>query len=306
MSPEGTSLGFQLGLTIVLVAGASGGLVSAAAMLIDAGIDDKRHYIAAKRIPMPVFLFARALIGVGGGVAVLFAALSIGRYSGPPTSVDLLSLSALCFIAGSIGHRILPRVAAQLERQISEVKEKVEAVEDRAERAEQEAVNATREVQLAREVGLARTILASHVDAPALLERTRETLEQLRQQHPRDRGVNIVLARLYMKHLKDLERAEQVLTSFIERLVRDHRHDADQADAWFNLACYYSLALRDARGDARAKLIDKALPALRKSIAILATNLDDAATDPDLQALRETPEWVAWHGTALMMPSTIA
>lgn len=286
------------GLTIVIVAGGLGGLVYGVAALVDGGRKAGGKYHCVHDVPVPLFLLSKGLVGVGGGMAALLAALTVGRYLEPPKSTDLLSLVGLCFVAGYIGHRILPAVAARLERDLAETKNEVaetknevaetkkEVAETKKEvaEAEQATIQLKNQINMGLEVSRAQQILAERQNATTNeVERIRGTLEGYRNDYPLDRSLAIVLGRLYMWILHDRDSAIRVLREFIDHKKRANLLDRDVSDAWFNIGCY---TCTEVEGKRDAGWEDDALAALKVSIAINPSNAADAVTDKDFEPLR--------------------
>ena len=279
-------LPFFEGLVIVGTSGTLGGLVSAIYAMADGGKSGDGKYTAVKGVPVWLFLTARCSVGFGGAIAVLFAALSVNKFTGS-SDVDLLSLAALSFVAGTIGHRLLPIVAAQLERQIGDIKQKVEKAQSQAEGAERKAEALEPQISMGREVGAARQYVASDAESPTFTQTIRETLEKFRPQFPLDRGLHFELARLYIKKLRNRGAAVSVLQSFIESKAKAGLTDRDSADAWFNIACYLAIPLPGDDPKTGEGWPEKILSALKTSIEIYPKNAQDALTDKDLESLRE-------------------
>jgi len=286
LASQNSSLEFSTGLEIVGTSGAMGGMVAAVYALADGGRTKDGKYSAAKGVPVLLFLTARCLVGFGGAIAALFAALSVNKFNGA-SDVDLLSLAALSFVAGSIGHRLLPVVAAQVEKQIGDIRQKAEQAQNRAENAERKADALHTQIDMGREVGAARQYVASASESPTFTEATKETLESFREGFPLDRGLHFELARLYMKKIHDRPKAISVLKSFIESKAKAGLNDRDVADAWFNIACYHARPLQGDKAEERKGWEERALAALKISIEIYPSNAQGALQDNDLEGLRE-------------------
>lgn len=271
-------LQYSSGLEIVIIAGSLGGLVSAIGALIEGGVE-KGHYIAARGVPVWLFLFGRCVVGIGGATAVILAALSVNKFTGS-TDIDLLALTALCFVAGSIGYRLLPIVAAQLERRLGEVEKK-------AERADKAAKQGSDLASVTSNVLIALQVLDRKEELTGVVEQTVTQLETLSHQFPQERALHIVLARLYAEKKQDYDAAIAVLRRFLKS--KGSQKDKDVADVEFNIACYASLQLaKETRENKRTELEKEGVEALTESLRILPGNRNDAKTDPDLAALRET------------------
>jgi hypothetical protein len=273
------TLHYWNGLEIVIVAGGLGGLVSAIGALIEAG-KENGEYIAARGVPVGLFIFGRWAVGVGGAAAVLLAALSVNKFTGS-SDIDLLALTTLCFVAGSIGYRLLPMVAAQLEKRLGEVEKK-------AAQADKAAKEGSGQAAVTSNVLIALQVLDRNEELAAVVDQTIHQLEALSQQFPQERALHIVLARLYAEKKQDYSNAIAVLRRFLK--AKGALKDKDVSDAEFNIACYISLKLaKETVAAKRNELEKEGVEALAESLRIVPGSLKDARTDPDLTALRETP-----------------
>ena len=178
---------------------------------------------------------------------------------------------------------------------------------DQATRGLEEAVgeiDALREVD--RDVNTAMLELGDpaqeKVHSVGYVEQLIKILENHLRRFPLQRRLNLVLARLYYEGEKRIDKAVEVLVSFIGRKKAANQSDRDLADAYFNLACYYSKMMGAASDDnARKGLEAKALGALEESIQILPKNAEDVTTDPDLDDFRKSTTgkaFLAKHGLA--------
>jgi hypothetical protein len=272
------TLHYWSGLGIVIFAGGTGGIVSAIGALVEGGVE-RGDYIAARGVPVRYFILGRCVVGIGGAVAVLLAALSVNKFTGS-SDIDLLALTALCFVAGSIGYRLLPIVAAQLERRLGEVEKK-------AERADKTAKEGSDQAAVTSNVLIALQVLDRKEELAAVVNQTISQLDALSSQFPQERALHIVLARLYAEKKQDYDNAIAVLRKFIKS--KGSQKDKDVADAGFNIACYISLKLAtETSGEARAELEADGIATLAETLRITPGSLNDARSDPDLAALRET------------------
>lgn len=274
------NLHYSAGLLIAAIAGGLGGLVSGIGALVEGGKEDE-GYVVAKGVSVGMFIFGRCVVGVGGAAAVLLAALSVNKFTGS-SDVDLLALTALCFVAGSIGHRLLPMVAAQLEKRLGEVEKK-------ADRAAKTAKEGADMASVTRNVLVALQLLAQTEELTSIVDHTIGELEKLARQFPQERPVHIVLGRLYAVKKHNYDKAITVLRRFIKQ--KGKARDKDVSDALFNIACWVSLKLgQETKEDKKAALREEGTKALAESLAIVPGNLKDAKSDPELAALRETEE----------------
>jgi len=281
MNVSAQQLHYLTGLLVVCVAGFLGGLVSAIGAMIESGRDSHGRYIATKGVPVWFFLLGRSVVGIGGATAVLLASLSVNKFTGS-SDIDLLALSALCFVAGSIGYRLLPMVAAQLEKRIGEAEKKAEEAVKKVEKTSDS-------VELAKVVVSAMGVLDRKEQMPAIVDQTIDNLERLSKEFPTERSLHIVLGRMYREKKQDFDKAISVLRGFIKR--KGKARDKDVADAYFNIACYQSLMAKVQTGEAKQKLIEEGLSALRSSLEIVPENDQDARTDDDLEELRAAPNF---------------
>ncbi|HXE65297.1 MAG TPA: hypothetical protein VN519_17255 [Bryobacteraceae bacterium] len=272
------TLHYWNGLEIVIIAGGLGGLVSAIGALVEGGME-KGYYVAARGVPVWVFIFGRCVVGIGGATAIILAALSVNKFTGS-SDVDLLALTALCFVAGSIGYRLLPIVAAQLEKRLGEVEKK-------AERADKAAKEGSDQAAVTSNVLIALQLLDRKEELSAVVDQTISRLEALAQQFPQERALHIVLARLYAEKKQDYGSAIAVLRRFLKGKGR--QKDKDVSDVEFNIACYLSLTLaKETSETKRSDLERQSIEALAECLRIVPGSLNDARTDPDLAALRNT------------------
>jgi hypothetical protein len=160
-----------------------------------------------------MFIVGRCVVGVGGAAAVLLAALSVNKFTGS-SAVDLLASTTLCFVAGSIGYRLLPIVAAQLEKRLGEVEKKA----DKAVKAAKEGADLA---SVTSSVLSALQVLDRPEELNAVVDRTIGDLEKLSLQFPQERALHIVLGRLYAEKKHDYHRAISVLRKYItKRCIR--------------------------------------------------------------------------------------
>jgi hypothetical protein len=275
-APE--TLHYWNGLEIIIFAGGLGGLVSAIGALIEGGKEND-HYVATRGVPVSFFVFGRCVVGIGGAAAVILAALSVNKFTGS-SDIDLLAVTALCFVAGSIGYRLLPMVAAQLEKRLGEVEKK-------AEQADKTAKQGSGQAAVTSNVLIALQVLDRKEELSAVVNQTISQLETLSQQFPQERSLHIVLARLYAEKKQDHNDAIAVLRRFVK--AKGAQKDKDVSDAQFNIACYISSKLANETGETkRSELEKEGVEALTESLRIVPGSLNDARTDPDLAALRDT------------------
>ncbi len=256
-------LHYSAGLLIAAIAGGLGGLVSGVGALVEGGKEDG-HYVVVKGVSVQMFIFGRCVVGIGGAAAILLAALSVNKFTGS-SDVDLLALTALCFVAGSIGYRLLPMVAAQLEKRLGEVEKKA----DRAAKTAKEGADLA---SVTSTVLVALQLLDRNEELIAIVDRTIGELETLSGKFPQERALHIVLGRLYAVKKHDYDKAIAVLRKFIRK--KGKAKDKDVADALFNIACYISLKLaQETNEDKKAALGEEGTKALADCLAIVPGNL---------------------------------
>jgi hypothetical protein len=226
------------------------------------------------------------MIGIGGAVAILFVALDTTEYHGNLASADKLSLLALCFIAGSIGHRLLPMVAKQLEAKVERANQNAAEAKQDASTAKltaNEAVGKAAVAQSQNDANLnifkALQYLSQKQTDASTTEKFRKDLEDLRAELPHYRPLNIVLARIYRLKLNDLGSAIKVLTDFVRnKEAQGQAQDEDTGAAMFNLACYYSLLAVNATQDNEKDDLRKlAIGSLEKATELLGPGKIDYA-----------------------------
>src|SRR2546425_313049 len=83
------------------------------------------HSIISKQSGFPNFLelVVEALIGVGGGAAVVLASIWLNKFDYNNTEQNKLFLIVLGTVAGFIGYRLLPLVAKGLEERVTSAQE---------------------------------------------------------------------------------------------------------------------------------------------------------------------------------------
>jgi tetratricopeptide (TPR) repeat protein len=106
-----------------------------------------------------------------------------------------------------------------------------------------------------------------------------DQLERLRTEEPLSPQLHIVLGNAY-RNLGDLVRAAGILSEYISRKESAGQFDKDLSNAYYNRACYFVLG-----GD-----VERGLDDLKKSFRLRPDNLETAATDADLAAVRDRLE----------------
>jgi tetratricopeptide (TPR) repeat protein len=296
MNMAQAQLHFATGLWIVCIAGSLGGLISGIGAMVESGLDDTGAYLAIKGVPVWFFLLGRCVVGIGGATAVLLASLSVNKFTGS-SDIDLLALSALCFVAGSIGYRLLPMVAAQLEKRLGEAERKVDRAVKEVEQNKGEIAVTRDEANL--QAKLAVSMASQLVEAFGYLEnkdfsssqteKLINSMSSLLEHFPTNRPLNILLSRLWEDAAKNRQRAMQVLRAYVEEKTKiGQGTDTDVATAYWNLANYYEFDFKKTQDMQYRK---EAIRALSKALEISpAMYLDDLSQDPDFGELAASEE----------------
>jgi hypothetical protein len=217
-----SQLRYATGVLIVIAAGALGGLVAGIGALAEGGkTTDRREYLATRGVSTRFFLFARTVVGVGGATAVLLASLSVNKFTGA-SDIDLLALTALCFVAGSIGHRLLPLVAEQIERRLR-------AAETKADEAARQGQEASDQARLNSDIQAALEVLNSKEPMSGLVADLIQRLEDWSKTMPLNRRLFMTLDNLYAVKWNDPDHGIKTLRRFIAN--KGATRDNDVADA---------------------------------------------------------------------------
>ena len=280
-------------LLLILLPGALGGSVQWLSNLVQEL--KQKDKVATRKDIAPLPMFTQALVGCGGALATTLVLIAVGKFPEDP-SKDWLFLVSLSFVAGFIGHRLLPIVAARLEQQIAESKRASEEAKKASEQAKQVAEQATKDVGKGRAVDEAvdATFIAlqkadlENEDLPAERIQTYiRYLEDLSKEEPTKRKLHIMLGRLY-RRLGSYDEAIGVLSRFIEaKEAAGQGSDEHTADAFYNRACCRSVKSKQEEGREADELKKEAVDDLGKSVALSPQNATEAKTDNDFDALRE-------------------
>jgi hypothetical protein len=111
-------MGYWLALGVICISGILGGIVYAISSLLDGGKTEHKDssgnscftYDMLKGVPLEVFFLGRATVGAGGAVALVLVLIATKHYDNAYETGNLLFLTTVCFVAGFIGHRVLPAV----------------------------------------------------------------------------------------------------------------------------------------------------------------------------------------------------
>jgi hypothetical protein len=125
---------------------------------------------------------------------------------------------------------------------------------------------------------------------PGRIEQLIRILQRHRDSFPLERKLNIVLARLYAEGTQNYDQAIQVLQEFITKKTEaSEGRDINTADAFFNIACYYSKKMEKANGELRTQLEERGFGYLKKSVELAPQNAKDILVDKDLAELSKSP-----------------
>ena len=281
-------------LLLILLPGALGGCVQWLSNLVqELKLEDK---VARAKDIAPVPMFTQALVGCGGALATTLVLLAVGKFPEAPLNLeDWLFLVSLSFVAGFIGHRLLPIVAARLEQQIAESKRASKEAKEASQQARQVAEQATKDVGKGRAVDEAvdATFIAlqkadsENEDLPAERIQTYiQYLENLSKQEPTKRKLHIMLGRLYRK-LGSYDEAIGALSRFIEaKTAAGQGSDEHTAAALYNRACYRSQESTHKEGREAYELREEAVEDLRKAVTLSPQTATEAKTDDDFDPLK--------------------
>ena len=126
-------------LWVILLPGAVGGSLQLLSSLVQEMKEEKKVATFSDIAPLP--LFTQALVGCGGALAITLVLFVMGKCP-KCLCTEWLFLVCLSFVAGFIGHRLLPLVASGLEG-------KIKAATNTARQADQKAQQAVQEAQQA-------------------------------------------------------------------------------------------------------------------------------------------------------------
>jgi tetratricopeptide (TPR) repeat protein len=153
---------YVLQFLLLFLSGGFGGLVYAVAALLEGGKTAKKvpashsddqssgnetgtklnsprvgdtAWVVVKDAPLASYVLGQVIIGMGGAMAGIFAALSIGRAVAQASDGDFLFKSpiyivSLCVISGFIANKLLPAVAQNVLNELTKVKKTVKETQD--------------------------------------------------------------------------------------------------------------------------------------------------------------------------------
>ena len=203
----------------------------------------------------------------------------------------------LSFVAGFIGHRLLPLVASGLEKKVADAINK-------SQQAQQEARQATKRIE--REGKVDEAVDAAFTDLqqseaedvelpPEIVQAHIEHLEALSPQNPTRRRLHFVLGRLYRRQ-KKYDKAVAVLSYFIDS-KKQHSEGSDDhtAAALYNRARYQSLMseeLKDHGDEHKAtEMREAAIDDLKACFKLDPASVASAKRDRDLSPLKDAFGW---------------
>ena len=196
-------------------------------------------------------------------------------------------------VAGTIAHKLVPGIGERLHDEL--IRKQVKNV---GKRAEERAEKTERTIEQSQNY----TVVISHADtafnteAPADINLAIKELVALQETHPLDRTAHIYLGRLHRLN-KDYDSAITVLRRFIEKMDEEkstYSHnrslhiDLAAGVAYYNIACYHALKLREYKLGAHSpsetqRLFSETLTALRRAIELDPESLMAAQKDNDFK-----------------------
>lgn len=213
-----------------------------------------------------------------------YVADGLGKESGSAASGLVLYFFSLGFISGYLLTRMFFSPAFLLADRATRG-----GIKD--EKAREIASSAKAEIKVDSDVETAITALRQAPRQLGRIDQLINLLEEHRKRFPLKRKLNIVLARLYAEGKGELDKSIEVLNQFVKIKRKARELDEDLADALWNVACNYSSKLDGADADRRKDIGAKALKALKQSLELVPSYAKDVVTDPDLEPLRNAPEF---------------
>jgi hypothetical protein len=128
------------------------------------------------------------------------------------------------------------------------------------------------------------------------ITRAKDGLLDILKEEPGDRRAVMMLARIFYEKEHDVDAAIRALSEFIDNSISADVSEHDIADVLYNKACYLTLkaAHLNKEGAASTEIDDlrrEAFLALERSISLSPANASDAASDPDLETIRDTEQF---------------
>jgi len=235
--------------------------------------------------------------GIGGGIAALFIMLLDGKIEVPMDDLLVLRYVSTSVIAGFLGYQLLGGIARQWAQQFGAMKD----VADKAAQEKFEEAQRRLERQQAITSGLfAQSETARQEDVERAIAQLREQLSR----YPDDRALAMILSVIYFRKRNDLEEAIRILEDAM-KVMKERGTETPEniADMHYNLACYHCALMTSSTDAARRDRHRKETYRHLREAVRQPANADFAASDPDLDAIRNDPEFLQITGAA-PTPST--
>jgi predicted negative regulator of RcsB-dependent stress response len=221
-------------------------------------------------------LFAGGLFGLGGGAAVVLAAISLNKFDMKSSDENIIYLIVLGVVAGFIGYRILPQVARGLER-------RMDITEKESRRALEDAMKAVNDAKVAKtsaEDAMKSAITAQKLTLAITLigredyHEAEKTLLDLKKNDHLSSVVTFNLSHIY-KMKKDYNSAVKLVSEYIKDLRAANVDSGEKyAAALYNRACYRTL---------------KAFSSGRDDVAIMHLTMNHAVRYEPKSSMRKLP-----------------
>lgn len=225
--------------------------------------------------------FAQVLTGFGGAMAAMLVTLWANHFPKAPFDLEaLLTLFAMGYISGYVANKLLPAIADNLYRQLTQIAQKQGELDQRTGDVENAVELST---QLTRAHEYLHSALFDEEDTNSLIR----SLSDLVVVYPVNRPLNILLGRLWGEAAKNRSKAIEVMQDFINKKMEKGQKDVDLATAYWNLAAYLEAEFHSTQVvDLRRRAID----ALQSAIACAPAFREHLLTDADFSELRASPE----------------
>lgn len=243
-------------------------------------------------------LTCRTLIGVAGAFGVILVGFWVGKIDTKPDVLNQLFLISFSLIGGTISYRVLPKIGSKLEEQLQlqmdETKDKVQEV---VENTNTKLIEAK-----AYSAAMASADGALATEKTADLKLAIEMMLTVKPSNRFDRTLHVKIGRCYRK-LKQYNDAIVVLSKFITALKKEKASgvvlphcEQNIADAYFNIACYYTLKAEEVsetldNDEDMQRLVNKAIESLKISIDIIPDNRAVAIGDKDFDFIRNNKQF---------------
>lgn len=251
-----------------------------------------------KKSHICLWLLGKAAIGVAGAWGIVLIGFGVGKIQSDNNVLNQVFLIAFSSIGGTLSYTMLPnignKVANELQLKIektqSDFQSKIENTIKEIRLVHKESIEGD-EFGIAMNEAVAALNTRSKFDAGLAIQK----LEKIKEKHPTVRTLHIYLGRLY-RIIRDYNKAIQALRDFINYLENECSHgnvnperDHDMADAYYNISCYKVLMAKiqeKPSPEEKERLLSESIKALKKSIALSPSNLENAKIDDDLHFLR--------------------